>query len=76
MKIDELKVNKKNPRKITAKQKEALKKSIEEFGDLGGLIFNKQTNSLVGGHQRRDALKGATIKIINKYELQQCHYPL
>lgn len=68
MKIDDLKPNIKNPRKISAKQKAGLKKSIEEFGDLGGIVFNEETNSLVGGHQRKNALKGAEIKIINKYD--------
>ena len=29
-----------------------LKKSLEQFGDLSGIIFNRRTGRLVGGHQR------------------------
>lgn len=29
-----------------------LKKSLDEFGDLSGVVFNRQTNRLIGGHQR------------------------
>jgi hypothetical protein len=41
-----------NPRKISDKQLEMLKKSMLEFGDLSGIVFNIQTQHLVGGHQR------------------------
>lgn len=41
-----------NPRKISDKQLELLDKSIKEFGDLSGIVFNVATNKLVGGHQR------------------------
>lgn len=41
-----------NPRKITEQELDALKKALEVFGDLGGIIFNKKTGNLVGGHQR------------------------
>jgi len=33
-----------NPRKITDKKLEMLKKSLEEFGDLSGIIFNRRRN--------------------------------
>lgn len=68
MKIEDLKPNNKNPRKISEKKKSSLKKSLLKFGDLGGIVFNKKTGNLVGGHQRRNALNGASIKIVNKYE--------
>jgi len=41
-----------NPRKITAAQLSRLKKSLEEFGDLSGIVFNVRTQTLIGGHQR------------------------
>jgi DNA modification methylase len=41
-----------NPRKITDEQLHRLKKSMTEFGDLSGIIFNIRTNNLIGGHQR------------------------
>lgn len=41
-----------NPRTITAEQMRMLKHSMEEYGDLGGVVFNIRTGRLVGGHQR------------------------
>lgn len=52
MKITDLKENPNNPRKITIGQEQALKKSLLEFGDLSGIVFNRRTKQLVGGHQR------------------------
>lgn len=47
-----------NPRTITKEALDRLKKAIEEFGDLGGIILNIRTGNMVGGHQR--------IKVIPK----------
>ncbi|MEK7075746.1 MAG: hypothetical protein AAB948_03070, partial [Patescibacteria group bacterium] len=52
MKIKDLKPALYNPRKITDAQLANLKKAIIEFGDLSGIVFNRQTGNLVGGHQR------------------------
>lgn len=52
MNLSELKPNPRNPRKITDKKLKALKKSMEEFGDLSGIVFNTRTGNIVGGHQR------------------------
>ena len=41
-----------NPRFITDKKLEMLEHSINEFGDLSGIVFNIQTGNTVGGHQR------------------------
>ena len=41
-----------NPRKITEKQLTSLGKSMQQFGDLSGIISNIRTKILVGGHQR------------------------
>jgi hypothetical protein len=41
-----------NPRKITDKKLAALGKSMKEFGDLSGIVYNTRTEQLVGGHQR------------------------
>lgn len=45
-----------NPREISNESFEGLKYSINEFGDLSGIVFNKQTGNLVAGHQRVKAL--------------------
>lgn len=41
-----------NPRKITDKKLLMLGGSMEEFGDLSGIVVNRRTGNLVGGHQR------------------------
>lgn len=55
-KVKDLTGNPNNPRTITKEAKKALEKSLKEFGDLSGLVWNFQSNQLVAGHQRRDAL--------------------
>lgn len=44
-----------NPRTITPSRLAALKDSLDQFGDLSGIILNRRTNKLVGGHQRLTA---------------------
>lgn len=71
--LDSLSPNPRNPRKISKEQKDRLHKSIVEFGDLSGIIFNRTTKQLVGGHQRVDVLKslastGNEIKIEREYD--------
>lgn len=41
-----------NPRTITSQQLDSLKQAMKEFGDLGGIVFNRSTGRLVSGHQR------------------------
>jgi DNA modification methylase len=41
-----------NPRKITDEQLLTLKRSMEAFGDLSGIVVNRRTSHMVGGHQR------------------------
>lgn len=64
MKIDDIKSASYNPRKISGEQKRALAKSINEFGDLSGIILNKRTNTLIGGHQRVSVIKAHPTKIV------------
>jgi 3'-phosphoadenosine 5'-phosphosulfate sulfotransferase (PAPS reductase)/FAD synthetase len=52
MKIKDLKPAGYNPRKISPEKLAALKKSLEEFGDLSGIIYNTRTQTVIGGHQR------------------------
>lgn len=37
---------------------EKLKKSIEDFGNVEPIVWNKRTGNVVGGHQRLTVLKG------------------
>jgi hypothetical protein len=41
-----------NPRKMSRKDAKALRRTIDELGDLSGIIKNVATSNLVGGHQR------------------------
>lgn len=45
-----------NPRRISKQALADLSRSLREFGDLGSIVFNRQTGHLVGGHQRSSAL--------------------
>jgi len=58
----------KNPRKISASKARILAKTLLEYGDLSGIVFNKQNQKLVGGHQRADILSNAEITIIETYK--------
>jgi hypothetical protein len=51
--------NAKNPRLPWKddKQSDAFAKSLAEFGDLSGVLFNLSTGRLVGGHKRVEAFK-------------------
>lgn len=59
----QLNPNPKNPRKITDKKLKALKAGLDEFGDLGGIVFNRRSGQLIGGHQRVKALDLDAAKI-------------
>lgn len=52
MKISELNPNPRNPRTISPDSLKGLKASIKKFGDLSGVVYNRTTKQLVGGHQR------------------------
>lgn len=67
MKAKDLKPNPKNPRDITGEKLEALKRTIAKFGDLSGIVYNRQTENLVGGHQRVKSFPDSEVKIEKKY---------
>jgi len=64
-KLSELKPAPYNPRKISKIELERLKRSINEFGYVEPVIWNKQTGYVVGGHQRLKALKDLGIEEID-----------
>ena len=57
LKLSDLKPAPYNPRSISPGALAGLAKSIESFGDLSGIVWNKRTGHLVSGHQRLAALK-------------------
>lgn len=67
MKISSLAPNPKNPRTITPAKLEMLKNALREFGDLSGIVFNRKSSTLIGGHQRGKVMSEANIVIEKKY---------
>lgn len=66
--LKDLRPNPQNPRKISDEELENLKKSLEEFGDLSGFVYNRRTNQLIGAHQRAKVLpKDAQVFIDKNY---------
>lgn len=57
MKLSELREASFNPRFMSDAQLEVLRGNLSSLGDLGGIIFNRRSGNLVGGHQRVRALK-------------------
>lgn len=51
-KVADLKPAPYNPRVISKERLAALGKSLREFGDLSGVVFNKRTGHVISGHQR------------------------
>lgn len=66
VKISDLREAKYNPRLITDKKLELLNQSIQEFGDLSGVVFNRRTKTLISGHQRTKTLKDKKTKIVTR----------
>jgi ParB-like chromosome segregation protein Spo0J len=46
-----------NPRRIDERAQAGLTASIEQFGDISGITWNKRTGHIVSGHQRVEQLK-------------------
>lgn len=67
--LSDLKPNPKNPRTISDEKLKALEKTISEFGDLSGFVYNRRTKRLVGGHQRAKVLPpDAKVNVTKLYE--------
>lgn len=60
--------NPENPRIISDEQLDMLKDSLARFGDLSGLVLNRRTGNLVGGHQRVKLLGDAPVTIVKAYK--------
>lgn len=60
MEFKDIKQTPYNPRKAwTETQAEDFKRSLAEFGDLGGVVLNKRTGHLIGGNKRTAAFAEA-----------------
>lgn len=68
MKVSDLNANPSNPRKIDDWHLDALGKSLKKFGDLGGVVFNRRSKQLIGGHQRiKNTTSETPVTIITNY---------
>lgn len=68
MRTQDLNPNPKNPRKITDAKLDMLKRAMLEFGDLSGIVFNRKSKQLVGGHQRTRWMDpNAEVTLTKKY---------
>jgi len=47
-----------NPRQISKKELAQLKKDLAELGDLSGFVHNLETDEIIGGNQRSEAIPG------------------
>ena len=61
-KLSELKPSTYNPRQISPEQLKALEDSMEKFGYIDPLVWNKRTGNLVSGHQRLKVLNNIQTK--------------
>lgn len=68
-KIDELREAPYNPRKMSKEEYEKLKRSIERFGYIDPLVWNKRTGNVVGGNQRLKILKELGFTVVDVVEI-------
>lgn len=69
MKVASLAPQPENPRTITPAKAAQLKKTLLEFGDISGVVFNVKTKHLVGGHRRVENFdQGASVVYTKKYK--------
>jgi len=62
MKPITIKSDPQNPNRMEDADKKRMAASLAEFGDLGGIVINRRTGFLVGGHQRVSVL-GDSLEI-------------
>jgi len=62
--IDSLKPFDGNPRKISEKGLEKLKKSVESFGFTNPVLVQRSTRMIIAGHQRLKAAKAAGLETV------------
>jgi hypothetical protein len=67
--IQKIKKTTLNPRRMSKDAKSGLKNSIEKFGDISGIVFNKKTNELVGGNHRWELLQKKYGNTLNLRQL-------
>lgn len=64
--VSDLSAHPGNPRSITEKKLAQLGRTMSEFGDLSGVVFNQTTGHLVGGTQRSKNFDASSKLVITK----------
>jgi DNA modification methylase len=67
-KVNELKKYHKNPRRLSEKQFELLKRDLEELGDLSGVVHDINSNEIIGGNQRSIVFEDAEIILTEEFD--------
>ena len=62
--LEDLKPAAYNPRTISARAAKGLGASLETFGDLSGIVWNKRTGNLAAGHQRVEQLRARGGRLV------------
>ncbi len=67
MNISEINPAPYNPRTISQEALDGLKSSMDKFGDISGITWNRRTGNLISGHQRMSLLKKEfpKMKLVN-----------
>lgn len=72
-KLADLKPNERNPRlPFNEDERAAFLRSLQEFGDLSGIVRNRRTDQLVGGHKRVEtfsSLNNAQITVTDRLKI-------
>ncbi len=68
MLVKDLHPSPKNPRTVTPEKLKMLKAALSRFGDLSGVVFNRKSGQLVGGHQRTKVFADGSVHITMKYD--------
>ena len=55
--FDELQLDPRNPRKMSDTKAHNLSLTMDKFGDLSGIVFNRRNGKLVGGHMRKQTIE-------------------
>lgn len=76
MPLSALKAAPYNPREISKKAAAGLRASIKRFGLVQPIVWNKRSGSVVGGHQRVDAMKAlgqteARVVVVDLPDLEE-----
>lgn len=66
--LADLRADPANPRVLQPENQRRLAESMSAFGDLSGLVYNRQLDLMVGGHQRKGQLSpDARVVVTERY---------